>query len=156
MIECYGVREQWDIALELLESTDMFGQDSQHQANNWFYSLKARALYALERHEEAMGVADTALAQTKNEEVDLSTAQLYEIRARVSLEQNRPDKERQIAHAIALLLAFGETSKARELSDYFKPDFSPRKSDNILVDENPDYGDSGLDDRPPIFGFASN
>jgi tetratricopeptide (TPR) repeat protein len=156
MIDCYGVREQWETALELLESTEMFGKDSQHQANNWFYSLKARALYALERHEEAMGVADTALAQTKNEEVDLSTAQLYEIRARVSLEQNRPDKERQIAHAIALLLAFGETSKARELSDYFKPDFSPRKSDNILVDENPDYGDSGLDDRPPIFGFASN
>jgi tetratricopeptide (TPR) repeat protein len=155
-IDCHRVRQEWEIALDLLESTEMFGQDSQHPANSWYYSLKARALYALDRHEEAMGVADTALAQTKNDEVDLSTAQLYEIKARVSLEQNRSDKERQIAHAIALLLAFGETSKARELSDYFKPDFSPRKSDNILADENPDNRVSGIDEQPPGFGFAPN
>lgn len=156
MIDCHQVLENWDTALEQLEATEMFGQESEHPGNIWYYSLKAKSLYALDRHEEAMGVADAALAQTKNEGVNFNTAQLYEVKARVSLEQNRPDKERHLAHGIALLLAFGETDKARDLSDYFKPDFSPPKSDNILVDESTENMRSLENEQPPGFGFSAN
>jgi len=154
MIDCYEVLTEWEVALENIMSASMFGNESTHSGNIWFYSLKAKALYALDRHEEAMGVADTALAQIKNEEVDFNTAQLYEIKARVSLEQNRPDKERHLAHGIALLLAFGETDKARELSEYFKPDFTPPKSDNILVDEGTENIRNSNEDNPPSLGFV--
>jgi hypothetical protein len=138
-----------------LDATKLFGKDSTHSGNAWFYSLKAAALYQLNLREEALGVADTGLSLTNNEEVDLYTATLYEIKARVSLEQNRPDKERHLAHAIALLLAFNYSTKARELSEYFKPDFSPPKSDNILSDEN---ADSSIQSRIEeiSFGFAPN
>lgn len=131
--DCYRVEEDLNQALEILESSDIFGQYSIHLGNNWFYSLKARVLYALGRHEEAMGVADTALSRTEDKDVSSHTAYLYEIKARVSLEQDRPDKERHLAHAIALHLAFGETRLARELSDYFKPRFSPIAADSIIT-----------------------
>ena len=127
----------WDLVWETLEGTDQFGQNSKHPANLWFYSLKARALYALNKHEEAMGIADSGLSLTEDHRVDLQTAFLYEIKARVSLEQNRPDKERHLAHAISLHLAFGEHEKARELSEYFKPNFTPlpKNGDVILTNE---------------------
>ena len=154
MIDCYQEIQNFEYSLELLEATELFGPDSQHSAKRWFYSLKAKALYALGSHEEALGVAESALAQTSNDEVDFNTAYLYEVKARVSLQQNRPDKERHLAHAIALLLAFGESAKATELSEYFKPDFSPPKSDNILTDENTNDMGSGQAENPPGFGFA--
>jgi tetratricopeptide (TPR) repeat protein len=129
----------WDSVLETLNSTDQFGQTSTHAGNLWFYSLKARALYALNRHEEAMGIADSGLALTEDSIVNINTAYLYEIKARVSLEQNRPDKERHLAHAISLHLAFGEVDQARELSEYFKPNFTPqpKSGDVILTNERP-------------------
>lgn len=154
MIDCYQEIGNFEYSLQLLEDTTLFGPESQHSAKRWFYSLKAKALYALGAHEEALGVAESALAQTSNDEVDFNTAYLYEIKARVSLEQNRPDKERHLAHAIALLLAFGESSKATELSEYFKPDFSPPKSDNILTDENLSDMGSGQAESAPGFGFT--
>jgi tetratricopeptide (TPR) repeat protein len=156
MIDCYQEIQNFEYSLELLEATELFGPDSQHSAKRWFYSLKAKALYALGSHEEALGVAESALAQTSNDEVDFNTAYLYEVKARVSLQQNRPDKERHLAHAIALLLAFGESAKATELSEYFKPDFSPPKSDNILTDENTNDMGSGQAENPPGFGFATS
>lgn len=156
MIDCYQEIQNFEFSLELLEATDLFGSESQHSANRWFYSLKAKALYALGAHEEALGVAESALAQTSNDEVDFNTAYLYEVKARVSLEQNRPDKERHLAHAIALLLAFGESEKATELSEYFKPDFAPPKLDNILTDENTNEMRSGQAESAPGFGFALN
>jgi tetratricopeptide (TPR) repeat protein len=154
MIDCYQEIQNFEYSLELLEDTDLFAADSEHSAKRWFYSLKAKALYALGSHEEALGVAESALAQTSNDEVDFNTAYLYEVKARVSLQQNRPDKERHLAHAIALLLAFGESAKATELSEYFKPDFSPPKSDNILNDESVNHMGSGQAENPPGFGFA--
>jgi tetratricopeptide (TPR) repeat protein len=154
MIDCYQEIQNFEYSLELLETTELFGADSQHSAKRWFYSLKAKALYALGSHEEALGVAESALAQTSNDEVDFNTAYLYEVKARVSLQQNRSDKERHLAHAIALLLAFGESAKATELSKYFKPDFSPPKSDNILNDESINDMGSGQAENPPGFGFA--
>jgi tetratricopeptide (TPR) repeat protein len=156
MVDCYQEVQNYEYSIELLDSRETFGKESKHPGNTWFYSLKAKALYALGRHEEAMGVADTALSQTNNDEVDINTAFLYEVKARVSLEQNRPDRERHLAHAIALLLAFGESKKATELSDYFKPDFSPPKSDNILVDQNTSYNDEVQIENPPGFGFIPN
>lgn len=156
MIDCYQEIQNYEYSLELLDKTDLFGADSQHSAKRWFYSLKAKALYALGSHEEALGVAESALSQTSNDEVNFNTAYLYEVKARVSLEQNRPDKERHLAHAIALLLAFGESAKATELSEYFKPDFSPPKSDNILNDENINDMGSGQMEYPPGFGFTSS
>jgi len=140
----------------MLESSSLFGKDSTHTGNVWYYSLKSKALFALDRHEEALGVAETALAGVRNDEVNFHIAHLYEIKARVSMEQDRSDKERHLAHAIALLLAFGETDKARELSEYFKPDFSPQKPDNILVEEN---AESAKDEHArtaelPGFGFT--
>ena len=127
----------WDSVLETLNSTNQFGQTSTHSGNLWFYALKARALYALNRHEEAMGIADSGLALTQDSSVNINTAYLYEIKARVSLEQNRPDKERHLAHAISLHLAFGEDDQARELSEYFKPNFTPQSKtgDVILTNE---------------------
>jgi tetratricopeptide (TPR) repeat protein len=155
MVDCFQALGNWEKSLEHLDATKLFGKDSTHSGNAWFYSLKAAALYQLNLREEALGVADTGLSLTNNEEVDLYTATLYEIKARVSLEQNRPDKERHLAHAIALLLAFNYSTKARELSEYFKPDFSPPKSDNILSDEN---ADSSIQSRIEeiSFGFAPN
>ena len=156
MIDCYQEIQNYEYSLELLEGTALFNADSQHSAKRWFYSLKAKALYVLGSHEEALGVAESALAQTSNDEVDFNTAYLYEVKARVSLEQNRPDKERHLAHAIALLLAFGKSAKATELSEYFKPDFSPPKSDNILTDENTNEMGSRQIDYPPGFGFTAS
>jgi tetratricopeptide (TPR) repeat protein len=156
MVDCHQELENQQRALSLLEETDLFGPESDHLGNVWFYALKSRGLYAIGHHEEAMGVADFALSQTDNDEVDVNTAYLYEIKARVSLEQNRPDRERHLAHAIALLLAFGESDKAAELSEYFKPNFAPQKSDNILVDENTEGSGSGLVENPPGFGFMPN
>ena len=134
LVDCLRLRDDFENGLSLLESTDLFGLNSTHSGNNWYYSLKSRMLYALGRHDEAMGVADTALSQTVDESVSSHTAYLYEIKARVSLEQNRPDKERHLAHAIALHLAFGETNLARDLSSYFKPKFSPAPRDLIMSD----------------------
>lgn len=132
LADCYREAEEYEQALAALHSVDTFGLGSLHPGNNIFYGLKARSLYALGRHEEALGVADTALSQTVDEEVSYETAYLYEIKARVSLEQDRPDKERHLAHAIALLLAFDETHKARDLSSYFKPNFARVNEDEIL------------------------
>jgi tetratricopeptide (TPR) repeat protein len=152
---CYQLSEIWEFSLDKLDETKLFGPDSSHPGNTWYYSLRALALYKLDRHEEALGVADTGLSLTGNDDVDEDTAVLYEIKARVSLEQDRPDKERHLAHAIALLLAFGQTEKARELSDYFKPDFSPQKRDSILsgdsVEESRDVGGEKL----PAAGVSS-
>jgi tetratricopeptide (TPR) repeat protein len=131
LVDCLRQRGEFETALSLIQATDLFGINSKHSGKNWHYSLKARILYALSRHEEAMGVADTALSQTSDEDVNSQTAYLYEIKARVSLELNRPDKERHLAHAIALHLAFGETRLARELSEYFKPKFTPIAEDQI-------------------------
>ena len=156
MVECHQVLDDCQTSLDLLESTDLFGKDSTHTGNPWFYSLKATALYRLDRHEEALGVADTALSLTSNDEVSRRTATLYEIKARVSLEQNRPDKERHLAHAIALLLAFDYSETARELSEYFKPDFSPPKSDNILTDETIDPSTQARNDESISLGFIPN
>ena len=156
MVDCYQAVENNEKALELLENSEVFGAESNHPGNVWSYSLKARSLYSIGLHEEAMGVADFALSQTNNEEVDINTAYLYEIKARVSLEQNRPDRERHLAHAIALLLAFGESDKATELSEYFKPDFSPPKSDNIIIDQSTSDLNSPMTENPPGFGFTPN
>jgi tetratricopeptide (TPR) repeat protein len=154
--DCYQALGQNQVSLEMLEASPLFGKNSTHSGNVWFYSLKGKALFALDRHEESLGVAETALAGVRNDEVNYHIAHLYEIKARVSMEQDRPDKERHLAHSIALLLAFGETDKARELSEYFKPDFSPQKPDNILVEEN---AESAKDEHArtaelPGFGFT--
>ena len=154
--DCYQALGENQISLEMLESTSLFGKDSTHPGNVWFYSLKGKALFALDRHEESLGVAETALAGIRNDQVNFHIAHLYEIKARVSLEQDRSDKERHLAHSIALLLAFGETEKARELSEYFKPDFSPQKQDNIL---NPENSESMKEEHSrvaqlPGFGFT--
>lgn len=133
--DCFKVLEEWEESLEWLDSTRIFGINSTHGGNTWYYSLKAHALYQLDRHEEAFGVAETALRQTKNEEANIYTARLYEIKAKVSLEQNRPDKERHLAHAISLLLAFGEDDKARAMSIYFKPDFTTQPTSSILGEQ---------------------
>jgi tetratricopeptide (TPR) repeat protein len=156
MVDCYQVLDEWQTSLDLLDSTQIFGKDSSHPGNPWYYSLKAGALFQLDRHEEALGVADTALSLTSNDEVSRQTATLYEIKARVSLEQNRPDKERHLAHAIALLLAFDYSDTARELSEYFKPDFSPPKSDNILTDETIDPSTKAREDESFGLGFIPN
>jgi len=154
--DCYQAQNFWELALAELENTNLFALERKHAGKNWYYSLKAKSLFALDRHEEALGVAETALSGIDNDEVNSQIAHLYEIKARVSLEQNRHDKERHLAHAIALLLAFGETEKARELSEYFKPDFSPQKSDNILTDEPVDdlRMDRSKSAPLPGFGFA--
>jgi tetratricopeptide (TPR) repeat protein len=153
---CYQNSYMWEFSLMKLEETKLFGPSSSHMGNTWYYSLKALALYELDRHEEALGVADTGLSLTGNDDVDEDTAVLYEIKARVSLEQDRPDKERHLAHAIALLLAFGKTEKARELSDYFKPDFSPQVRDSILSGDSVEQSrDTGGEQLPRIGVVAS-
>ena len=154
LADCYRVIDDLNSALDLLESNDIFGNTSSHPGNNWFYSLKARILYALDRHEEAMGVADTALSRTSDKDVSSHTAYLYEIKARVSLEQDRPDKERHLAHAIALHLAFGETHLARDLSSYFKPNFAPIEVDAILSDLEDAKTEPGSLSSVSRFGFA--
>ncbi len=141
---------RWDLVLEKLEESRHFGHSSTHPGRWWFAAMKARALYALDRHEEAMGVADAGLALTQDSDVSRHTAYLYEIKARVFLELGKPDRERHLAHAISLHLALGDTAIARELAEYFKPDFSPQIEESIL---NP-VTDSGKKSEEPIsFGF---
>ena len=153
MVDCYRVLDEDQTSLDFMDSTDLFGPDSTHSANLWFYSLKARALFELNRHEEALGVADTGLSLTGNDDVSDWTASLYAVKAEVSMEQNRPDKERHLAHAIALLLAFDRPAQASRLSEYFKPDFSPKKQDNILTDESNESIRGG---DLPGFGFTAS
>ena len=69
-------------------------------------------------------IAEAALAETEDADVNSNTAYLYEIKARASLQRELPDRERHLAHAIALHLAVGEDDIARELADYFRPSFS--------------------------------
>jgi tetratricopeptide (TPR) repeat protein len=70
---CYQNSYMWEFSLMKLEETKLFGPASSHMGNTWYYSLKALALYELDRHEEALGVADTGLSLTGNDDVDEDT-----------------------------------------------------------------------------------
>jgi tetratricopeptide (TPR) repeat protein len=93
----------------------------------WKKTLRARALYALDKDVEALGEAESALSLTTDESLNATTAYLYEIRAYVELSSGKKSGERDLAHAIAIHLAAGADNEARELADYFMPKLNPEE-----------------------------
>ena len=116
--------ESWAQVLSVLDGDTYWTGSEETSGRLWMATMRARALFALGKSEEALGVADSALAATEDGDVNSNTAYLYEIKARVGLAQMRPDRERHLTHAIALHLAVGEDDVARDLADYFRPSFS--------------------------------
>jgi tetratricopeptide (TPR) repeat protein len=124
MADDYLAMDEWDSVLEVLDQDGYWDGAPDLVGRLWKSTIAARALYALGREDEALAVAEAALAETDDDDVNSNTAYLYEIKARVGLRQERPDFERHIAHAIALHLAAGDDDRARDLADYFRPTFS--------------------------------
>lgn len=141
--------ESWDSVLATLDQDTYWTPDREAAGRLWMASMRARALFALGRPEEALGVADSALAATEDADVNGNTAFLYEIKARVCLAQMRPDRERILAHAIALHLAVGSNDIARELAEYFRPSFSHASSDGFgqFLDQKAPSASGALADR---------
>ena len=125
----------------------------------WKKTLRARALYALDKDVEALSEAESALALTTDESLNATTAYLYEIRAYVELNNGKKSGERDLAHAIAIHLAAGADNEARELADYFMPKLNPEEGLGLgMVDTELSAGEieEGRDedgDGPYKFGF---
>ena len=84
--------------------------------------VQAQALAALGRDADAADVATTALGLTRESDINAGTARLYEVRAQWRINTGDSGGRQDLAHAIALDLAFGATRRAAELSEYFLPE----------------------------------
>ena len=102
------------------------------------------ALSALGRAEEAAQTAGAALDLTTEADVNVRTADLYDIRALWMLESGDARGRQELAHAIALRLAFGSSRRAAELSEYFLPDVESRHE---ATERSWDFGDNESDKR---------
>ena len=95
----------------------------------WERTLRARALYALGREDEALLSANAAMELTDDGLLNWNSGYIYEVRGNVLLHKNRKEGEKDLAHAIALHLANGFTDKAIELSKFFIPKIESTKTD---------------------------
>ncbi|MBU6348255.1 MAG: tetratricopeptide repeat protein, partial [Actinomycetales bacterium] len=119
--------ERYQDLLDL--STELDDSRAEPSARNliWKKTLRARALYALDKDLEALAEAESALALTTDETINATTAYLYEIKAYLELNDGKKAGERDLAHAIAIHLAAGADNEARELADYFLPKLNPQE-----------------------------
>jgi len=119
--------ERFQELLDLTEELDDSRAEPSPKNLVWKKTLRARALYALDKDVEALGEAESALALTTDESLNATTAYLYEIRAYVEISSGQKSGERDLAHAIAIHLAAGSDNEARELADYFMPKLNPEE-----------------------------
>ena len=117
--------DRYQELLDLTNELDDSRADASLHNLVWKKTLRARALFALDKDIEALSEAESALALTTNETLNPSTAYLYEIRALVELSKGQEIGERDLAHAIAIHLAAGADNEARALADYFLPKLNP-------------------------------
>lgn len=85
-------------------------------------AFRAYALWKSGDHEEAIRIADEALGLMSDDDFDRGTALLFEVRGRYLMERNDPEAQQQLAHAVALYLAYGSVERAREVSQAFLPE----------------------------------
>lgn len=111
--------------LDLTNELDDSRAETSEKNLVWKKTLRARALFALDKDVEAFAEAEAALALTTDDTLNPTTAYLYEIRALVELSNGQKAGERDLAHAIAIHLAAGADNEARNLADYFMPKLNP-------------------------------
>ena len=110
----------------------------------WQKTLEARALYALDRQDEALIAANAAMELTDDDLLNWNSGYIFEVRGNVLLNKNRKEGEKDLAHAIALHLANGYTERALDLSKIFIP-----KIDRTSVDAMSEEGfNSGSSEAP--------
>lgn len=86
-----------------------------------YLGFRAAALQELGHSEEAAGIASYVIRATPAREASASTALCYEIRGLARLGEDESAGAQDLAHAIALHLAKGNVSRARDLSRHFLP-----------------------------------
>ena len=96
----------------------------------------AKTLLANGIPEQALAVVEEALAIPAAHTEPALHAELYELRWRARTPA--PESERDLAHAIALYLAAGDSDRATALSSHFLPDDAPRtvRSEDLLSMRN--------------------
>jgi tetratricopeptide (TPR) repeat protein len=99
-------------------------------------ATKARALHALERHQEAAALATEVLASTPVGKYNFETAYMSEYRAESLLLMQHEDAPYYLAQAVALHLAHGNADRARDLSQYFIDEDKPLMRANRGFDES--------------------
>lgn len=85
----------------------------------------AYALWLSGEHDEAFRLADEALGMMSDDDFDRGTALVFEVRGRYLMEHDAPESRQQLAHAVALYLAYGSVERAREVSQVFLPELRP-------------------------------
>lgn len=90
-----------------------------------FLGLTAAALLQVGRADAAVPLADQVIEHSKVREAGIGTAYCYEIRGRSRMAEDEVAATQDLSHAIALHLAKGRISRARELSADFLPVDTP-------------------------------
>ena len=90
-------------------------------------SIYCRALFSLERKQEALQVANEGISEASSEHWAFVIATFFEVRGRLTEESHPRQSEQDLANSIALYLASGAVNRAEELSTKFMPEFSENK-----------------------------
>lgn len=98
-------------------------------------AVTARALLAEDQFGQARELAEQALAMDAARANLALLAALYELRSQARREDEPADADRDLAHAIALLLALGHSDRAAKLSEHFLPDEreAPVRKEDLLA-----------------------
>lgn len=139
-------QENWVEALDILENSPSLGEFV--PATGWLIwrmQIQARALFRLEREDEALAVADAALKLTTDEFVSSVTGYFYEIRGLVLTHKGKREGKRDLAHAIALHLANNFDDRARDLAEHFMP-----SEDDLFGFESSASGGSDVGSKEPV------
>jgi hypothetical protein len=96
-----------------------------------FLGLRAAALEETGHVDQAAWLASRVIKATKADEATRSTALCYEIRGRTQLAADAEAGSQDLAHAISLHLAIGDTHRARDLSEHFLPHDRTHESEGL-------------------------
>jgi tetratricopeptide (TPR) repeat protein len=131
---------KYDKVIELTHEMD----DVKGQPDTWAKierrTIRARALFELNMHSEALAEVEATLSMLVETERNSSNAYLYEIRGRILLDQGNKSGERDFTHAIAIHLRAGRSEVAKELAEYFIPEL-PKGRDETIGAPNQDEED---------------
>lgn len=120
-----GAAEEWDRVVEVGQrwkdsAADVNGE-SVRSPRVHILALLAFGLWASTRRDEAFEVAEEALGQITDEDLDRVTALVFEVRGRYLLDSDERSGRQELAHAVALYLAHGAVDQATDLSQFFLP-----------------------------------